>query len=177
MSNSIRYISLEPVNLKTTYSEYDTIEFDVIFSGRKLRLNNIRLAADIATPNGTPTTGDLRTKNTLNDFQLDPMVGAHSFIDSISTEFSNAGKNSGTVESLQEYPRYAKMYYAGTQTMDGQMGSACAPELRCPSMKCSNVLLRGGQAGKAAGQVYIPTNPHLTQSPRLRANRCLVSVR
>ena len=176
MSNSIRYISLEPVNLKTTYSEYDTIEFDVIFSGRKLRLNNIRLAADIATPNATPTTGDLRTKNTINDFQLDPMVGAHSFIDSISTEFSNAGKNSGTVESLQEYPRYAKMYYAGTQTLDGQMGSACACELRCPSMKCSNVLLRGGQAGKAAAQIYIPTNPHELANFSVRPRFLLNSV-
>ena len=104
------------------------------------------------------------------------MVGAHSFIDSISTEFSNAGKNSGTVESLQEYPRYAKMYYAGTQTLDGQMGSACACELRCPSMKCSNVLLRGGQAGKAAAQIYIPTNPHELANFSVRPRFLLNSV-
>ena len=159
MSDSIRYISLEPVNLKTTYGEYDTIDFDVVFAGRKLRLNNIRFAATIATPNGGQT-GSLKTQNSQTDFQLDPLTGAHSFIDSIATEFSNAGRNSGTVESLQEYPRYAKMYYSGTQTTDGQMGSACAPELRCSSGKVSNIILRGGQAGKPDGETFIATNPH-----------------
>ena len=43
-------------------------------------------------------------------------------------------------------------------------------------MKCSNVLLRGGQAGKAAAQIYIPTNPHKLANFSVRPRFLLNSV-
>tara|TARA_R110001592_G_scaffold15684_4_gene67923 strand:- start:7816 stop:8997 length:1182 start_codon:yes stop_codon:yes gene_type:complete len=175
--NSIRYISLDPVNLKTSYGEYDTLDFDVVFAGRKLRLNNIRFAATIDSPNATQATGALRTDNTLTDFNIDPMTGCHAFIDSISTEFSNAGQNSGIVESLQEYPRYCKMYFQGTQTSAGQNSTASACEMRSPQMKWTNSMLRGGQAGKPTGaNVYIASNPNEKANFAVRPRFLLNSV-
>ena len=173
---SVRYISLEPVNLKPTYSEFDTIDFDVVYAGRKLALNNIRFAATIATPNATVATGALRTDNTTTDFFMDNMVGAHAFIQQISTEFSNAGAKSGVAESLQEYPRYSKMYYSASQSANDQNSSASACELRSPNMKFSNVLLRGGQTGKPAANVYIPTQKQTLANFSVRPRFCLNSV-
>jgi hypothetical protein len=173
---SVRYISLEPVNLKDTYSEFDTIDFDVVYAGRKLGLNNIRLAATIQTPNAIAGAGELRVDNNNTDFFLDNMVGAHSFIQQISTEFSNAGAKSGVAESLNEYPRYCKMYYSASQGANDQNSSASACELRSPNIKYSNVLLRGGQTGLPDGHEYIESQGQSLCNFSVRPRFCLNSV-
>ena len=173
---SVRYISLEPVNLKDTYSEFDTIDFDVVYAGRKLGLNNIRFAATILTPNAIAGAGDLRVDNTNTDFFIDNMVGGHSFIQQISTEFSNAGEKSGVAESLQEYPRYCKMYYSASQSKDDQNSSASACELRSPNLKYSNVLLRGGQTGIPDAHEYIASQQQSLTNFSVRPRFCLNSV-
>ena len=173
---SVRYISLEPVNLKDTYSEFDTIDFDVVYAGRKLGLNNIRLAATIQTPNAIAGAGDLRVDNANTDFFLDNMVGAHSFIQQISTEFSNAGEKSGVAESLNEYPRYCKMYYSASQSANDQNSSASACELRSPNIKYSNVLLRGGQTGIPDAHEYIESQGQSLCNFSVRPRFCLNSV-
>ena len=173
---SVRYISLEPVNLKSTYSEFDTIDFDVVYAGRKLGLNNIRFAATIQTPNAIEGAGDLRTDNVNTDFFMDNMVGGHSFIQQISTEFSNAGDKSGVAESLNEYPRYCKMYYSASQSANDQNSTASACELRSPNMKFSNVLLRGGQTGAVNGHTYIASQQQSLCNFSVRPRFCLNSV-
>jgi len=152
--NGIVYHSLQPTNLKTSYGEYDTLDFDIVFAGRALRLNNLRFAADIDTPSAG-TGGALAADNLNTEFYLDPQVGAHSFIDSIATEFSNAGANSGVVESLTEYPRWVKIVHVGTQERTAAMNSGAACELRAPSMKITNTLLRGSQPGKPSTNAYV----------------------
>lgn len=104
--NNHLYHSVSPQNEKANYNESEQIDFLLDFPGRKLVPGSVRLEAICVIGNaGTP--GD--------KLKLDPQCGAHSFIESVTTEMANKG----VVEVINS--DYARMVKSKVQATKGQM--------------------------------------------------------
>jgi hypothetical protein len=121
---SLTYNQVLPVNNKPSYTEFDSVDFQLDFFGQKLVSNSVKILADI---NITKSGSSI---NATDDIRLDGMIGAHSFIDSITTDFQNVGM----VENIGDaYPRYVRMMRDTTMTKDDLMNSKFVAELCAPS--------------------------------------------
>ena len=129
----IRYHSVQPESLKSSYKEFDTVDFVLTFENRRMLGNSIRLEADVVC------TTDGTTQFTTQEVFIDPMTGAHLFIESIQTEL----QTTGVIENLQEYPRFVRMSADTTMVQDDTMNSENVCEMRTPGNQVSKILLRG----------------------------------
>lgn len=129
-----RYHTVYPENTKSSYGEFDTVDFVVTFENRALVANSMRLESDL----NVYSTGTTKLAAT-DQIYVDPKIGAHSFVSAIQTEFQSRGM----VENLQEYPRYVKMVGDTTMTVQDTMNSENTCELRAPSEKVMLSVLRG----------------------------------
>ena len=129
---SIQYHSAQPENVKTTYGEFDSIDFVLAFAGRSIICNSIRLEADLKIYS-TGTT--LITKS--NDVYIDPKIGGHGLISSVVTQF----QSQGVVENLTEYPRHVRMLTDGTLSDNDMLNSDYVCELKSPHRTISNKTL------------------------------------
>jgi hypothetical protein len=125
MSN-IRLHLAEPNNSKSSYSQFDQVDFTISFEGRKLELNSLRLLGSITLAN--VADGD--------DYRVDPMAGAHSFIE----EILSSTNNQGLLESVSDYSRYVGMLNNGTESQDSVIRSDFASELITSSSSLSGIL-------------------------------------
>lgn len=149
----VKYHSVQPQNLRSDYGEFSQLDFDLVYTG-KLRLNTLRFHAQLKTPSADVNGATfLSTDNTRLGFYYDNLVGGHSFIDSITTTFSE-GKKAGVVENLQSYSRYVKMSMSATQGANEQFQSAALTEGRLPNLKAVNTYMRGTQTGFSAVNVF-----------------------
>lgn len=104
--NNHLYHSVSPQNEKTSYSDSDQIDFMLDFPGRKLVPGSVRLEAICEIDNvATPT----------DKLKLDPQCGAHSFIESITTEMATKG----VVEVINS--DYARMVKSKVQATKGRV--------------------------------------------------------
>ena len=135
----IRYHTVQPANVKDAYSEYDSVDFEMTFENRQLLRNSVRIKADlVVTRDGT---NPVRTED--NIF-IDPKIGAHCFVSSITTEL----QSKGVLENLQEYPRYVRMMSETTMAEDDIFNSENVCELRSPDIKVTNAILQGPTDGQ-----------------------------
>lgn len=104
--NNHLYHSVSPQNEKANYNESEQIDFLLDFPGRKLVPGSVRLEA-ICVIGSAGTPGD--------KLKLDPQCGAHSFIESVTTEMANKG----VVEVINS--DYARMVKSKVQATKGQM--------------------------------------------------------
>ena len=142
--NSWTYHSVIPENNKSGtgatdgYTEFDNIDFNLDFEGRALNLNSVRLTGSVKVTDG----GDLLSTsgNIAKDIKLDRLVGAHAFIESISTSFFNG---SNLIENLTDYPRYVKMKNAGRKGINQMNNGSNVCELLAPVDDMTNLILKG----------------------------------
>jgi hypothetical protein len=122
MSREYVYHSVVPDTQKDSYSSLTDIDFSLTFGGRKMVLNSVRFEADLnVLKDGVdrPTTGE--------DVKYDHMVGAHCFIENITTSLQNVGQ----VENMQSsYNRIVKMVADATMTEDDCLNADKVCELR-----------------------------------------------
>lgn len=142
---SIQYHSSLPENTKDSYSPFDTIDFVIYPEGRALQLNKIRLCGDVELAQAGQLT---LVANRLKDIAVDHMVGAHSFIDQIQTEFMGGSSASGVVEILNDYPRYVKMVTASSNDEADMVNASHSCELKSPFPEYSRALICGKEAPK-----------------------------
>lgn len=141
----LRYHQVQPQNLKDTYGEYDSVDFELTFENRQLAPSSIKLEADLKVmPDGN-------TMQSAEKVYIDPFIGAHSFVDSIITDVQSGG----IIENFQNYPRYQRMVADTTMTVDDMMNSENTCELRSPNIKVSQALLQGNVM-KNGGTVALP---------------------
>ena len=133
----LRYHTVQPSNTKATYSEYDSVDFELTFEQRQLLPNSIRIEADLDvwTDGQTASTRVVAT----DKVYLDPTIGAHSFLASITTEI----QQQGVIENFQEYPRYVRMATEATTASNDLFNSENVCELRTPSLKVANAVIMG----------------------------------
>ena len=142
----LRYHQVQPQNLKDTYGEYDSVDFELTFENRQLVPSSIKLEADLSVmPNGS-------TLQTTEKVYIDPFIGAHSFVDSIITEVQSGG----VLENFQNYGRFQRMVADTTMTVDDMMNSENTCELRSPNLKVTQALLGGHTMSNTAATVELP---------------------
>jgi len=169
----IKYHLVQPQNLKSTYGEFDQLDFDLVNLG-KIKLNTVRFCFSITTPTGAQ--GEiLANTTTKRNLYYDNLAGGHTFIDSITTEFSE-GKKAGVIENIQSYPRYAKMVVSGTQSGLDQHNSSAVVEGRAACLNGVNNLLRGETTGLSAEGVYPADSTHRVPSFAVKPRFCLNSA-
>ena len=103
----LRYHTVQPANTKSSYSEYDSVDFELTFEQRQLVPNSIRIESDLDVYSAGTTLID---DDGSSKIYIDPKIGAHSFVSSITTELQQAG----VIENFQEYPRYVRMMTEAT---------------------------------------------------------------
>ena len=145
-----QYHQVMPENVKSSYSEFDNVDFVLTFQNRKIVCNSIRIEGDFVPK---AAAGDLLHDNTNVELLYDGTVGSHAFIDQVQTEFQTMG----VVENLSSYARYVKMKAGAMLTEDELFSSRAVCEMRVGQQQATNVLMRGPQTGVSSGDVYDPT--------------------
>ena len=138
MSASYVKHSILPTNTKSSYEEFNTIDFVVSAEGRKIIGNSFRLTGKL----NVYSTGTTRVLPA-DDIRYDGTIGAHGVIQSIQTEILNAG---GVVETLTEYPRYVGMVGDATQTENDMINGESVCEMKTPIV-AQTTLLSAGERG------------------------------
>ena len=133
---SMRYHQVQPESSSDTgYLPFTTVDFNLMTPGRKLLKNSIRLEGKIvartnltdpwlpATAGGASSAVDFDS-----NVKIDSAIGAHTFIDSLSTEVQSLG----ILETLQNYPRYMSQHSRATLAEDDLLDSKFVAEQRGP---------------------------------------------
>jgi hypothetical protein len=145
---ALKYNVSRPVNDKTQYTEYDSVDFFLTGQNQKLICNNIYLLFDAQITGAT--TNDYITMNNL--------VGSHGFIGSIS--FST--QMNGEVEFIEDYARYVSVSNQCSIHPDlTTFGSNLVCQNIAPSVDIERSLLQGIiDRDKAQGEAFpTQTNP------------------
>ena len=140
----IRYHSVQPLNKKDIYSDFDNIDFQIACQGRKILGNSIRILGNIEVFD-EPDPSNLTT-----DVYYDGLTGSHSWFQSITTSFQSAGQ----VENIQFYPNKVASKARAQLANEDLFNSQYACENRCPNGEIPNVLLKGTTANDGASANY-----------------------
>jgi hypothetical protein len=131
MSQSIKYKSVFPQNVKDIYSDYDMVDFVVkLAPNEDLSLGSVRL------------TGNLQLQNEILDDEIyyNPLSGVHSFIDSIKV----SSLINGQIEHIDDYAMYFSSLQSGSVSLnDVSANSVYGCQGICPSKMIASQLLKG----------------------------------
>ena len=142
----LRYHQVIPQQQKDQYTEYDSVDFEMTFENRFLAPSSIRIEADLEV------LADGSNLIATEKIYIDPKIGAHSFISTITTELQNGG----VIENYQEVPRYMRMLADTTMANSDVMNSENTCELRTPNIKLSQAVLAGNKMNAGAATVVPP---------------------
>ena len=132
----LSYHSVLPQNKKDTYTEFDIVDFELDFAGRKMLGNTLRIKANVKIN----STGDTLILGD-DDVNIDQFVGGHSFFDSITTEAQTVG----VIENLVEYPRYVRMSGEAMLDKSDLFNSEHLCEMKFASKEFGRSMLAGGR--------------------------------
>jgi len=163
--NNWTYHSVIPENNKASFGEYDNIDFQLTFEGRAMNLNSVRIIGDLSVTAGGNPLSDVT--NVAKDIKLDRLVGAHAFIESITTSFFNGGN---VIENLTEYPRYVKMKNAGRKGVNQMNNGSNVCELLAPVDDMTNLILKGTVPPDNTTANLAPLNPDFSIKPEICLN-------
>ena len=138
------YAQVEPEAKKSSYEEFDTLDFVVnVGEGRCLVKNSIRLLGTLRLNR----TGDTRATA---DIRLNNNIGVHAIVDSSQVTF-DAGPKQGVVENLQNYARLVRVLATGTEDHNDYMNASNLMELRGPSANLAEAVQIAGSTVQATG--------------------------
>lgn len=146
MDNRLVFHEVIPNNLKTEYTEFDVIDFNLSHPNRKLNIGSVRVEGELAVKyNGEFLNSDNVVDGThINGkmIHVDHLVGAHALCEQIVCSI-NASGSKQIIESLSEYPRYVKMASAATQGRNDMLNSNNVCELKTVDSNITTSLLQG----------------------------------
>lgn len=148
MSAQFLQHSIVPSNSKSSYTEFNTLDFVVTAEGRRILGNSFRLTGKVRVLPDTSVPGTPLA--TTNDITFDGTIGAHGLIEAIQTSVQNVG---GTIENITGYGRYVGMVSDATQSTDDLINSEQVCELKAPFKDLMNSVLVGetdNQSGSTA---------------------------
>ena len=161
---SIIYSSVIPENNKTSYGEFDTVDFVLTFENQSLQLGSLRLEGDLAIRENGQDLNEAANANKVIKF--DKFVGAHGVIESVQTEMLNE-----VFENLTEYPRLVKQYGVGRTGVNDMFDASQLCELRVP-YDAMTTAIAGGEQPRAnlAGANRINNDPDFSLKPDFLLN-------
>ena len=96
--NNFQYVEVLPANQKASYKEYEVVDFQINFEGKKI-MPNFKISADLTVRDaGGALNG---TKNIF----MDRVIGSHALF----SQFTVETENQGILETFSNYPKYCKM--------------------------------------------------------------------
>jgi hypothetical protein len=125
--------SVIPENSKSSYSEFDIIDFICTFPNRKMLANTVRLSYTLRVLQGNVAL----SKD--NDVMWSSRVGGHNIIEGITTETQLQGQ----LESIHDYPRQVQMIAGATLDINDFMNASKSCELRTPDDQYSRLQFVG----------------------------------
>ena len=126
----VKYAIVLPENQKAIYTEYDNVDFKISNVGRKLVGGSVRLLGDVKVS---------ENENLTQLVAYDGFVGAHSYVDSITTSFAKTGQ----IENIRSYARYVSATAKAKLCKEDLINSAYVCENRVVSDKMASNLLKG----------------------------------
>jgi hypothetical protein len=129
----IRYHSVQAMNKKDTYTDFDNIDFQLSAQGRKILGNSIRILGNITV---YPTKD---ADNLTEKISYDGLTGSHSWFQSITTSFQTIGQ----VENIQFYPHKVASKARAQLANEDLFQSQYACESRVPSSLLATDVLKG----------------------------------
>lgn len=151
------YHSVEPDAFNAAgYTEFDTLDFSVDFSGRSMVAGSVRFEGELRVRDNVQPGG-----NDILDgarVVVDHMIGAHALVQSCVTQTLNHG----IIENVTNLPRLAKMKTSATKDVNDMCQSDMLCELRSPDKKIQEKLMLrktpsdigGGAEGQANNQQH-----------------------
>ena len=122
--NNIIYHTSRPLNDNSSgFQEFDTIDWEIEDSGRKLLKNSLYIEADVEVYSTTNVKLGLEVAIGVNN-----KVGYHAFFESFSCE-----AKSQNVQNLQHYPRYVNI----VETTSGNIGTIFSPMAQAEGRQCT----------------------------------------
>ena len=122
MSVELQYHSVKPSNdiaSSSGFSEYNTIDFNLVADGRKMISNSIRICGELEV-----YSNNLTKVVVTDDIKMNHSIGIHGFFESWQCETAGGKKKPAQVlENLQSYPRYCVME-ASVQNLESDYCSA-----------------------------------------------------
>jgi len=159
---SVNYGSAIPENNKSSYGEYDTVDFVLTFENQSLQLGSLRLEGEWEVKQdsnflNTPT-------NQTKVIKYDKFVAAHSLLESIQTEMLG-----DVFENLTDYPRMVKQYSVARSGINDMFNASNACEMKCAVDSQTTVLLQGEEV---VTQITTPirNNPDFSIKPDFLLN-------
>lgn len=138
------YSQVEPEAKKSSYEEFDTLDFVVnVGEGRALLKNSVRLL-------GTLRLNRTGTTRATADVRLCKDIGIHAVIDSTQVVF-DGGDKMGVIENLQNYGRLVRVLATGTEDINDYMNGSNLMELRGSSANLAEAVQIAGATVQATG--------------------------
>jgi len=154
MDTRLIYHEVIPTNLKSSYTEFDVVDFQMSHPDRKLNLGSVRITGELNVQyDGNNLNSDTVIDGThVNGKQiyLDHLVGAHALCEAITCSV-NAGGSKQIIENIAvDYARYVKMATATTSGRNDMLNSNNVCELKAVDQGLTNAVMQG---------VIPPTDP------------------
>jgi len=147
--SSIQYHKTEPETIKSSYTEYDSIDFVLAYPGRKVMLNSFRLVGNLEIQKAGVAMGAI-------DVRIDPNTGVHSFFDSFTVSCDKYGQ----LSSFSNYPRYVKSFRNATMSAsDVGFSSQTVSELCAGDPATLSDMLQGPPPNTATAGNSLSTEP------------------
>lgn len=134
----LRYHMVQPTNKRTSYTDFDNVDFVLSATGRKLVGGSVRLLADV-TCYHTDANGQIDQDPTTETISFDGLTGSHSWFSQIIT----SGSLVGQIENLNFYPHIVASKARATLAREDVFASQYTCENRCADGLVSAALLRG----------------------------------
>jgi hypothetical protein len=134
---NLMYHSAAPSNEKSSYTEYDSVEFVISNEGRSMQMGSVRVEGELAMT----VEGELYGISNASDVKtvfLDMWSGAHGLCEQISVQA--AGQ---MLETLSDYPRMVAAIVSGSQSQTDMFNSGNVCELKTPTLEVSREILMG----------------------------------
>lgn len=139
----IRYHSVQPLNKKESYTDFDNIDFQLSAQGRKILAGSVRVLGNI-TVYPTKVAGNLD-----ETISYDGLTGSHAWFQSITTSFQSVGQ----IENLQFYGHKVASKARCQLSNEDCFQSQYACESRVPDGILSDLLLKGTTCNDGATYV------------------------
>lgn len=151
LENAYQIHSVEASNVRTSYGQFDTVDFDLDFEGRALVCGSVRVNFEYSVSQAGANLAGASER-----VAFDGKIGGHAFFSSMNTSFQQAG----LVENLVEYPRYVAMHASGSLAQDDLLAAQYVCEARSPDVQVQREMSQprtpsdvgGGAAGTAINQ-------------------------
>ena len=157
--SDILYHCTNPENHKPTYTEYDNVDFKLSMLGRSLVGGSVRLIGDVLVTANLTLNPDGEPPADLNRVMYDGFLGAHTFIDTLTTSFNN----SGMVENIRFYPRYVSAKAKASLAKEDLFNSMYVCEGRTPSDQHADLILKGYALDSSSATIDPDTVTGLTR--------------